>query len=163
MIQRNNAQARKIEKMTPELKSAYLASGRVTVGTISDVVKNSEGRNVFKTWYVAKIRGVTVGNTGEYKHETYESARQYGGEVLVKWRADLLNKLPQIGDEFEFDYTDREEQTKAVRLLVVDVTEEHVIYKIPSVSVNKIFPMDHETWRLNEDQRRPVPSPSTAP
>lgn len=79
------------------------------------------------------------------------------------------NELPEIGEIFEFDYTDREETTKAVRLEVVDVTEEHVIYKMPSVSVNKIFPMDHETWRLNEDQRRPVvvlpapPAGSTAP
>lgn len=65
-------------------------------------------------------------------------------------------KLPEIGDEFEFDYTYRDERTEVVKLVVVDVTDEHVIYKMPSVSVNKIFPMTHEYWMLNQDERRKV-------
>lgn len=35
-------------------------------------------------------------------------------------------KLPEIGDLFEFDYTDRDENTRNIRLEVVDVTDEHV-------------------------------------
>ena len=89
-LKSNNSNARKIEKMTPELKAAYLASGRVTVGHIDQVAKSPEGKNVFKRWYVAKIRGVIVGNTGEYKHETREAARAYGKELLAKWQADFL-------------------------------------------------------------------------
>jgi hypothetical protein len=76
--------------MSPDVKAAYLASGSVTVGKIDQVVKNSDGKNVFKTWYVAKIRGVIVGNTGEYQHETHESAKKYGQRILAMWKADLL-------------------------------------------------------------------------
>ena len=63
--------------------------------------------------------------------------------------------LPEIRDVFEFDYTYRDERTEVVKLVVVDVTDEHVIYKMPSVSVNKLFPMTHEYWLLNQDERRP--------
>ena len=65
------------------------------------------------------------------------------------------NKLPEIGEWFEFDYTFRDEKTEVVKLKVVDVTNEHVMYKMPSVSVNKIFPMTHEYWLLNQEERRP--------
>ena len=89
-ISRNNSNARKIEKMTPDLKSAYLASGRVTVGHIDKVVKNAEGQNVFKRLYVAKIRGVIVGNSGEFEHETSDAAMKYGKELLDTWKKDFL-------------------------------------------------------------------------
>lgn len=91
----NNRQARLIEAMTPEHKAAYLATGRVTVGTISQVVKNEEGKNVFKTWYVAKIRGVVVGNDGEYKHDTSEAALKYGREVLEQWHTEFVKSCQQ--------------------------------------------------------------------
>lgn len=68
----------------------------------------------------------------------------------------MTTKLPEIGEMFEFDYTYRDERTETVKLVVVDVTDEHVIYKMPSVSVNKIFPMTHEHWLLNQDERRKV-------
>jgi hypothetical protein len=64
------------------------------------------------------------------------------------------NKLPEVGETFEFDYTFRDERTEVVKLIVVDVTAEHVMYKMPSVSVNKIFPITHEYWLLNQDERR---------
>ena len=64
------------------------------------------------------------------------------------------NKLPEIGETFEFDYTFRDERTEVIKLVVVDVTAEHVMYKMPSVSVNKIFPITHEYWLLNQDERR---------
>ena len=79
---------KKIEAMSPEVKAAYLASGNVTVGYVEQVVKNAEGKNVFKRWYVAKIRGVIVGNNGEWQHETPEAAKAYGHEVLAVWRKD---------------------------------------------------------------------------
>lgn len=69
-----------------------------------------------------------------------------------------MNKLPKVGDWFEFDYTYRNERTEVVKLKVVDVTSEHVYYKMPSVSVNKIFPMTHDCWLLNQDERRPCQS-----
>ena len=64
--------------------------------------------------------------------------------------------LPKIGDVFEFDYTYRNEKTEVVQLIIVDVTDEHVLYKMPSVSVNKIFRMTHDVWIENTDKRRPV-------
>lgn len=86
----NNSLVRKLETMSPELKLAYLASGRVTVGHVDRVVKNTHGKNVFKRCYVAKIRGVIVGDNGEWEHETPEAAKKYGKEVLDKWRSDFL-------------------------------------------------------------------------
>lgn len=86
----NKTQVRKIEAMSHEEKVAYFSTAkRVTVGTVSQVVKNSEGRNVFRTWYVAKIRGVVVGNKGEWKHESPEAALNYGREVLAQWHKDF--------------------------------------------------------------------------
>ena len=68
----------------------------------------------------------------------------------------MTTKLPEIGDVFEFDYIYRDEKTEVIKVIVVDVTDEHVFYKMPSVSVNRIFPMTHEYWLLNQDERRPV-------
>lgn len=65
-----------------------------------------------------------------------------------------MNGLPNVGDVFEFDYTDGNENTQVVKVIVVEVNAEHVLYKIPSVSINKIFPMTHEYWMLNYDGRR---------
>lgn len=67
-----------------------------------------------------------------------------------------LDDLPKVGDVLEFDYTYRDERAEIVKMIVVDVTDEHVFYKMPSVSVNKIFPMTHDVWLLNEDKRRPL-------
>ena len=67
-----------------------------------------------------------------------------------------IAKLPQIGDVYEFDYVYNERGKTTERLIVVDVTDTHVMYKMPGVSVNKIFPMDHETWKANTDERRKV-------
>lgn len=39
-------------------------------------------------------------------------------------------ELPEIGDVFEFDYTYRDERTEIVKLVIVDVTSEHVFYKL---------------------------------
>lgn len=65
-------------------------------------------------------------------------------------------ELPKIGDVFELDYTFRDERTQVIKLIVVDVTDEHVMYKMPHVSINKIFPMTHEYWFMYQDERRPV-------
>jgi len=76
---------RKIEGMNRDLKLAYFATGRVTVGTITQVFDH-----YLKKSYVAKIRGIIVGNEGEYKHETPEAARKYGQEVLDQWRVEFM-------------------------------------------------------------------------
>lgn len=85
----NKSVIKKLEAMDPKDKAAYLAAGRVTVGHVEQVVQNAEGRNVFKRWYVAKIRGVIVGDNGEWKHETPEAALNYGREVLAQWKQDV--------------------------------------------------------------------------
>lgn len=86
----NNSLVRKLEAMHPDAKLAYLASGRVTVGHVDQVVKNSEGKNVFKRWYCAKIRGIIVGDKGEWKHETPEAAKEYGHKVLDQWQHEFM-------------------------------------------------------------------------
>jgi len=75
---------RVIEGMSRELKLAYFSTGRVTVGTIAQVFDNR-----LKRFYVAKIRGVIVGNEDKYKHETPEAAKAYGKEIQEKWRAEF--------------------------------------------------------------------------
>ena len=79
-----NKANRVIEGMSRELKLAHFSTGRVTVGTITQVFDNH-----LKKFYVAKIRGVIVGNEGEYKHETPEAARAYGKEIQARWRAEF--------------------------------------------------------------------------
>lgn len=80
----NKAQVRKIEAMSPAEKEAYFSTAhRVTVSTITQVLDNR-----LKVSWVAKIRGVVVGNRDEFKHETSEAAMKYGREVLAQWRAE---------------------------------------------------------------------------
>lgn len=82
----NKAMVKKLEAMSPQLKSAYLASGRVTIGKYETV----EDRRI-KTLYVAKIRGVIVAKEdGQFTHETPEAARQYGQEVLAQWQKEFM-------------------------------------------------------------------------
>ena len=69
--------------------------------------------------------------------------------------SETENKLPEIGACFEFDYVYNERGKVSELIVVVDVTKEHVMYKLPGVSVNKIFPITHEYWFLNQDERRP--------
>lgn len=68
----------------------------------------------------------------------------------------MTTQLPEINDVYEFDYVYNERGKTTERLIVVDVTAEHVMYKMPGVSVNKIFPMTHEVWIENTDERRKV-------
>lgn len=78
------------------------------------------------------------------------------GIPVPKPVVDMFAELPQIGDVYEFDYVYNERGKTTERLIVVDVTDTHIMYKMPGVSVNKIFPMDHETWKANTDERRKV-------
>jgi hypothetical protein len=88
-----NRNALKIEAMSPAERDAYLSTAtRVTVGTISQVVR-IDGANVFKTYYVAKIRGAIVGNSNEYKKDTYDEAMTYGLGILDRWRREYYQKL----------------------------------------------------------------------
>jgi len=63
-------------------------------------------------------------------------------------------ETPNIGDKFELDYKFRDESTVVTEIVVVDVTDTHVLYKIPSMSVKKIFPMTLKLWRENKDELR---------
>ena len=69
---------------TKKAKLQFMSGGRVTVAEIGQVVGNRIIRR-----YAAKIRGLVVGNDGEWLHDTPEEARQYGREVLAHWRAEL--------------------------------------------------------------------------
>ena len=67
--------------------------------------------------------------------------------------------LPKAGDVFEFSYTwdaanSDKARTDTVRVIVVDVTSLHVLYKMPVISINGIFPMTLDTWRENNDGLR---------
>jgi len=75
------------------------------------------------------------------------------GQAVVKSSND---DVANVGDVFEFDYTYRDERTEVTKLVVVDVTDTHIWYKMPSVSFNKIYPMEKEFWLLNQDERRPA-------
>jgi hypothetical protein len=86
----NKSQVRKIEAMTRQEKEAYFSTAkRVTVSTITQVFDNH-----LKVSYVAKIRGVIVGDEGEYKHETPGAAMKYGKEVLNQWRKEFTAAQP---------------------------------------------------------------------
>jgi hypothetical protein len=86
-IRKNNANAIRISKMSPENRSAYLASGRVVVDHIDQAVDNAEGKKIIKRFYVAKIRGVIVGNKGKATFETPEAAKAHGQRILAAWKA----------------------------------------------------------------------------
>ena len=70
-----------LKEMTKLEKLQYFSGGRVTVGRITQVFDNT-----LKVSWVAKVRGVVVGNKDECLHETPEAARAYGQEVLAKWK-----------------------------------------------------------------------------
>ena len=79
---------KKLQGMTQKERKHYLNTAqRVTTGTISQVVKDEHGKNVFKTWYVAKIRGVIVGGKNNWKFETKVEAKLHGLEVLNYWHS----------------------------------------------------------------------------
>lgn len=86
-LRKNNSNAIKISLMSPEDRHAYLASGRVTVDHVDQAVDNADGKKVLKRFYVAKIRGVIVGNKGETLHETPEAAKAHGQRILSAWKA----------------------------------------------------------------------------
>ena len=88
---RNNSIARKIDRMSKEERAIYLATGRVTVDYVEQAVETLDGSRKIKRSYVAKIRGVIVGNSGGYTHETPEAAKVYGDRILAQWKADLLD------------------------------------------------------------------------
>lgn len=71
----NMSQVRKVDGMGEKERDVYFATGRVSVGRYSTIEKSYAGRNVSKTWYVAKIRGIVVGGgKDEWKYETPEAA-----------------------------------------------------------------------------------------
>lgn len=61
--------------------------------------------------------------------------------------------LPSIGDTFEFDYVEFGHPSEVIELTVVDVTGEHVMYKLSCSSY--IYPMTHEVWISNRSLLRP--------
>jgi hypothetical protein len=76
------ASVRRILKMTEEERTIYMTSAkRVTVGYIEQVVDKRIVRR-----YVAKIRGVVIGDGNDFAHDTPEQAREYGRDVLRTWK-----------------------------------------------------------------------------
>ncbi len=76
MVVSDTRQLKKIKAMTHDEKLFYLSGGYVTVGKVTQILDDR-----LKTSYVAKIRGVVVGNKDEYLHATSEGARKYGHEI----------------------------------------------------------------------------------
>lgn len=69
----------------------------------------------------------------------------------------MKNKLPKVGDEFEFDYTNLDGNIEVISLKVLDVTDINIYYKMDYLLpyTGDTFPMEHSVWFLNEDKRRP--------
>ena len=85
----NTKNLRYLESLpTKEAKLRYMVGGHVTVARVTQV----EG-NTLVHRYAAKIRGIIVGNNGEWLHDTPEEARAYGRKVLEEWREEL-QKMP---------------------------------------------------------------------
>ena len=62
--------------------------------------------------------------------------------------------LPEAGDRFTFEYSERDCPMEVVTITVVDVTDEHVMYKLSGS--NHIYPMTHGVWIENKNGRVPV-------
>lgn len=88
-LRRNNSNAQKIAKMSRRDRAEYLATGRVIVDHIDKAVDNPEGKKIIKRFYVAKIRGVIVGNKGKVEFETPEAAREHGQNILTLWKSQI--------------------------------------------------------------------------
>lgn len=77
--------------------------------------------------------------------------------TVAEAKTDIA-KLPKIGDVYEFDCVILVKTTE--RLIVVDVTDEHVLYKFinPDGSVTQRSPhwMTHEVWKANTGEHRKV-------
>jgi peptide subunit release factor 1 (eRF1) len=84
---------RQLEKalsgLNEQQQHEYFASGRVFVGHVDLAEERPDGTRFIKRWFVAKIRGVIVGNPGEWKHETYQGALDYGHDILKQWKDEL--------------------------------------------------------------------------
>ena len=81
----NGKNLRYLESLKTDVeKLRYMTGGRVTVARVTQL---EDGELVHH--YAAKIRGIVVGNDNEWKHDTPESARQFGKEVMSKWRKEL--------------------------------------------------------------------------
>ena len=78
----NKSQLAKIKRMSKKQRIAYFASAkRVTVSRFHTIKDHSGGSKEFVTQYVAKIRGVVVGDGDKWKHDTYEQALAFGKAI----------------------------------------------------------------------------------
>lgn len=85
----NRSRLNKLSNLSYKEKIVYLSKAkRVTIGIVTQMIKNNQGQNILKDFYVAKIRGVIVGNNNDFKHPTRESAKEYGKKILEKWKRD---------------------------------------------------------------------------
>ena len=69
---------------TKKERLQFMCGGRVTVVALAQL----EGNHIAR-YYAAKIRGLVVGDDGEWLHTTPEAARQYGRALLAYWRTEL--------------------------------------------------------------------------
>lgn len=76
-----------LRAMTKEQSLVFMATGKVTVGRIWQI--EDIKKKTLKGWWVAKVRGVVVGDEDRFKFETEAEARQFGREVLAEWQADM--------------------------------------------------------------------------
>lgn len=64
----------------------FMAGGHVTTEKIWQVAENKKG---LVGWWVAKIRGIVISSSGQWKFETEEEARRFGQKVLREWKQEL--------------------------------------------------------------------------
>lgn len=73
-------------------KAAFMAGGKVTVQVSWQM--EDEASTFPRRYYVAKIRGVSVGDETRKRFETPEQARDFGKELLAYWRKQAQEPTP---------------------------------------------------------------------
>lgn len=78
-----NKNLAKVARMTHDEKLEFFVNGRITVGSMTQVV---EGR--LKTFYHAKVRGFPI-KGDVWRYDTPEKANEFGKQVMQKWKDEL--------------------------------------------------------------------------
>lgn len=73
--------SKSLNDMTPEEASLHMTTGRLTVGTITQIVDRQ-----FVTSWVARSRGYILSMDDNWKHKSKDAAREYGRRCIEKWK-----------------------------------------------------------------------------
>lgn len=82
-------QSDKFEAMTKEERFIYMATARgVTVERLQQVDTKADPP-ALRSFYLAQVRGITVGDKGKWQFETETEAREFGERILAGWKEEL--------------------------------------------------------------------------